>query len=429
MESNLEKLIKEKCSKGIEYKKIYEVTIWDKNFSGVERYMQSKIKKYKYLLANEAKSIINEGGNIYILTTGISDEKNYTTEELAGDYLCEGEIVAIPWGGTPNVKYYNGKFVTLDNRIATSNDTNVLNNKFLYYFMESSLKEISTYYRGAGIKHPSMKKILMMDIPIPPLEVQKEIVRILDNLTELTAELTSELTAELTARQKQYEYYRNKLLSFDKSAENLDTLHTHTHTHGYFYGQEIKWIKLGDIGSVCMCKRIMKNQTKTEGDIPFYKIGTFGKNADAYISKALFEEYKDKYSYPKKGTILLSASGTIGRTVIYNGEPAYFQDSNIVWIDNDERIILNKYLYYLYRIIDWKVEGGTIKRLYNDNIKNTVIPVPSLEVQEKTVQILDEFDKLTNYISEVLPAEIEARQKQYEYYRNKLLSFKELKTA
>ena len=95
----------------------------------------------------------------------------------------------------------------------------------------------------------------------------------------------------------------------------------------------------------------MKNQTKTEGDIPFYKIGTFGKNADAYISKALFKEYKDKYSYPKKGTILLSASGTIGRTVIYNGEPAYFQDSNIVWIDNDEKIILNTYLYYLYKIL------------------------------------------------------------------------------
>ena len=178
-----------------------------------------------------------------------------------------------------------------------------------------------------------------------------------------------------------------------------------------------------------MCKRIMKNQTKTEGDIPFYKIGTFGKNADAYISKALFKEYKDKYSYPKKGTILLSASGTIGRTVIYNGEPAYFQDSNIVWIDNDEKIILNKYLYYLYKIIDWKVEGGTIKRLYNDNIKNTVIPVPPLDVQEKIVNILDKFDKLTNDISEGLPAAIEARQKQYEYYRNKLLSFKELKTA
>ena len=98
----------------------------------------------------------------------------------------------------------------------------------------------------------------------------------------------------------------------------------------------VKYIRLGDIGQVCMCKRIMKSQTSSEGDVPFYKIGTFGGKPNAFISNELYEEYKRLYSYPKKGEILISAAGTVGRTVVYNGEPAYFQDSNIVWLSNDE---------------------------------------------------------------------------------------------
>lgn len=88
----------------------------------------------------------------------------------------------------------------------------------------------------------------------------------------------------------------------------------------------------------------MKSETSDQGDIPFYKIGTFGGLANAYISRETFEKYKSMYSYPKKGDILISAAGTIGRTVIYNGEPAYYQDSNIVWVDNNEKIVLNKFL-------------------------------------------------------------------------------------
>src|SRR5699024_641589 len=98
-------------------------------------------------------------------STGISQEKRYTTEELAGDYLAEGEIVCIPWGGMPNVKYYKGKFVTGDNRIATSLDTQILDNKFLYYWMQANLDIIASCYRGAGIQHPSMRSILLLQIP------------------------------------------------------------------------------------------------------------------------------------------------------------------------------------------------------------------------------------------------------------------------
>ena len=181
---------------------------------------------------------------------------------------------------------------------------------------------------------------------------------------------------------------------------------------------------MGNVGKVSMCKRIMKTETGTTGDIPFFKIGTFGGTANAFISKELFEKYKNAYSYPKKGDVLISAAGTIGRTVIFDGEPAYFQDSNIVWIDNDESIVLNKYLFYCYQLQPWQVSnGGTIARLYNDNISKTKISVPSIAEQKRIVSILDRFDALCHDLNAGLPAEIEARRKQYEYYRDKLLTF------
>jgi type I restriction enzyme, S subunit len=155
-------------------------------------------------------------------------------------------------------------------------------------------------------------------------------------------------------------------------------------------GWEIK--KLGEIGKVSMCKRVFKEDTTTEGDIPFYKIGTFGKSPDAYITKERYNEFRSKFSFPKKGDILISASGTIGRRVRYDGEPAYFQDSNIVWIDNNEKLVLNDYLYRFYEICNWGAsKGATISRLYNDNLKQIEIPYPkSLPEQQRIVAILDE---------------------------------------
>ncbi|MCR5234493.1 MAG: restriction endonuclease subunit S [Lachnospiraceae bacterium] len=175
-----------------------------------------------------------------------------------------------------------------------------------------------------------------------------------------------------------------------------------------------------------MCKRILKDETSTDGAVPFFKIGTFGGTPDAFISQTKYDEYTSKYSFPQKGDILISAAGTIGRTVRYNGEKAYFQDSNIVWIANDESIVLNDYLYYLYQLQPWKVSaGGTIARLYNDNISSAEVDVPSILEQKRIVEVLRHFDDLCNNLSEGLPAEIDARQKQYEYYRDKLLFFKE----
>ncbi len=137
----------------------------------------------------------------------------------------------------------------------------------------------------------------------------------------------------------------------------------------------------------------MKHQTTRYGEIPFYKIGTFGNTADAFISKKLFLEYKTKYSFPKKGDILISASGTIGRAVIYDGKPAYFQDSNIVWIDNNETLVKNDFLFYAYSHVKWNTEHTTILRLYNDNFRNTLIPLPPLNEQIAIANILSDVDR------------------------------------
>ena len=152
--------------------------------------------------------------------------------------------------------------------------------------------------------------------------------------------------------------------------------------------------KLGEIGSVSMCRRIFKEQTSENGEIPFYKIGTFGGEADAFISRELFEEYKAKYQYPKKGDILISASGSIGRTVVFTGKNEYFQDSNIVWLNHDKHLD-NSFLKCFYSIVKWAgIEGSTIKRLYNDNILNTAITLPSVEEQQKIGAYFENLDNL-----------------------------------
>lgn len=154
--------------------------------------------------------------------------------------------------------------------------------------------------------------------------------------------------------------------------------------------------RLGELGEPCMCKRILKEQTSPTGDIPFYKIGTFGGIQDAYISRELFEHYKEQYNYPKKGTLLLSAAGTIGRVVVFDGKDSYFQDSNIVWIDNDETKVTNDFLFYCYSRMQWKTEeGGIVSRLYNANLKSTSFIAPkSLAEQERIAKALSDVDAL-----------------------------------
>ena len=177
-------------------------------------------------------------------------------------------------------------------------------------------------------------------------------------------------------------------------------------------------LRLGEIGKISMCKRILKSQTNEFSGIPFYKISTFGGTPTVYIDEKVYLEYKEKYSYPKKGDILISAAGTIGKTVIFDGEDSYFQDSNIVWIENDESKVTNQFLYYFLQTNPFiTTNGSTIKRLYNDNLRDTKIPnVPSIQQQNQITDILGTLDKKIQ-INNQINQELEAMAKTlYDYW-------------
>ena len=170
---------------------LWQITTWDKNFNNVDKEWQPKTIKYKYLLSDELDSLRVDDGDIRILYTG--KDVGYTTEELAGDNISEGEVVSIPWGGIPTVKYHKGKFVTGDNRIATSNDTSKLTNKYLYYYLQGNIGEIASYYRGASLKHPCMKDVLKMTISYPSVQEQEKICSQFDMLEWLIEARKQEL--------------------------------------------------------------------------------------------------------------------------------------------------------------------------------------------------------------------------------------------
>ena len=151
--------------------------------------------------------------------------------------------------------------------------------------------------------------------------------------------------------------------------------------------------KLGEFGSVAMCKRIYKEQTSEQGDVPFFKIGTFGADPDAFISNELFEDYKRTYPYPTPGTLLISAAGSIGRIVEYQGEKAYFQDSNIVWLEHEHRLN-DAFLKPLYSKIEWGLEGSTIKRLYNKDLLSAEVTIPDGREQKEIGQFFAKLDDL-----------------------------------
>lgn len=385
--SKLDKLIKKLCPNGVEFYQLGDI-IEFRNGKGHEKNI---VDNGKYIVVNSK----------FISTNG--ETKKYSNKQISALYINDilmvmsdlpnGRALAKCFLVTENDKY------TLNQRICALKVKEIqkMNPKFLYYYLTRN-KQLLRYDNGVDQTNLKKENILKIDVAVPPLEIQNEIVHILDNFIELKEKLLT----ELKSRQKQYDYYFDKILNQNKYSK----------------------MKLGDIGQVKMCKRILKSQTNNIRGVPFYKIGTFGKKSDAYIDDETFNEYKTKYSYPKKGDILISCSGTIGRTVIFDGEPAYFQDSNIVWLEHDNTKILNEYLFYCYKTNPWKIStGGTIARLYNENILKAEISVPPIETQKEIVKKLNKWYNLINDISLGLPAEIKARQKQYEYYRDKLLTF------
>ena len=161
--------------------------------------------------------------------------------------------------------------------------------------------------------------------------------------------------------------------------------------------------KIGEDCSVLMCKRIFANQTSEQGDVPFYKIGTIGAEPDAFISKELFDEYKAKYSYPRKGEVMITCAGTVGKTIVFNGDDSYYQDSNIVWLSNPKQLYINSFLNYYLTRVNWnKLNSTTITRIYNDNLRELVIKYPCVKEQEKIVSLLSLLDQRIAVQSKVI---------------------------
>ncbi len=152
--------------------------------------------------------------------------------------------------------------------------------------------------------------------------------------------------------------------------------------------------RIGEDCTVNMCKRIFANQTSEQGDVPFFKIGTIGGTPDAYITRDLFEEYKAKYNYPHEGEVMITCAGTVGKTIVFDGEDAYFQDSNIVWLSNPKQLYINSFLNYVLSRVNWNIlNSTTITRIYNDNLRELVINYPSIKEQEKIVALLSLLDR------------------------------------
>ncbi len=254
---------------------------------------------------------------------------------------------------------------------------------FWQYFKSHRFNfDVNNYTEGSVREYLFYDNFARIRVAAPPLPEQQKIAEILTAQDAVIALMQKQI--ELL--QKQKKAFLQKM--FPKKGCTVPGIR--------FAGFTDAWEqrKFGDLGSVAMCKRIFKEQTTTTGEIPFYKIGTFGGEPDAFISRELFEEYKAKFSYPEVGDMLISASGTIGRTVEYTGKDEYFQDSNIVWFKHDDRVD-NSFLRCLYSIVEWSgIEGSTIKRLYNDNFLKTEFMLPCVEEQKKVGSFFSRLDTL-----------------------------------
>lgn len=337
-----------------------------------------------------------EHGHFYLESNNVKDGQiNHNSEIFINDefyekqkdkWLHTGDMVMVQSGHVGHAAVIPEE---LDNTAAHAlimfrNPKTNIEPYFLNYQYQTdkSKKKIENITTGNTIKHILASDMQNFVVDIPQYEEQKAIgdyFRYLDQLITLYQRKCDE-AKELK------KYMLQKM--FPQNGKKIPEIR--------FAGFTDDWEqrKFGDIGSVSMCKRIFKDETSDEGDIPFYKIGTFGGKPDAYISRELFEEYRLKFSYPKDGDILLSASGTIGRIVEYDGEEAYFQDSNIVWLSHDDSVS-NKFLKVLYPTVKWDgIEGSTIQRLYNDNFLKTRFMMPKLEEQEKLGEYFGQLNHL-----------------------------------
>lgn len=390
--NKLEELINELCPNGVEYKKIGDVC----------DILRGK-RLTKKELSDEGKYPVLHGGSSPMGYYNEYNRKANTT-------------VVVNTGNAGSVFFYDKEFWSSDACFSIY-PKDCLRDKFIFFFLSSNEHKLKSRIRYGAMPTIDSLAVETIKIPVPPLEVQDEIVKILDNFTLLTAELT----AELTARQKQYAFYRDYLLDFSdedvtKKTPDIDC-------------SNVEYIKLKD---VCKIGDGLHSTPIYDNNGSYYFINgnnlengriTFTENTKR-INISQYERYKIELD---DATILMSINGTIGKIALYNREPIILGKS-VAYFNVNERI-LKKYLYYLLQTnrsnayYEKNLTGSTIKNLGLKALREYQIPLPPIDVQKNIIKILDRFDKLNNDMSEGLPAEIEARKKQYEYYRDTLLSF------
>ena len=407
--SRLDELIKNLCPNGVEYKKLGEVATISRggNFqkkdfveSGVPCIHYGQIYTKYGLFADNTFTFISEKTARKQKMAVKNDIIMAVTSENIED-VCK----CLAWLGTEEV--------AISGHSAIIHHT--LDPKYLVYYLHSAhfFAQKRKLAHGTKVIEVTPSSLSDVVLPVPPLEVQREIVHILDHFTLLTAELT----AELTARQKQYEYYRDKLLSFD------------VHKGGMI---EASYSTLRDL-----CKNIFSGSTPSKGNSDYYDGGTipwirtqnvcFNEiwSVDTFITEKALKETSVKW-IPENCVIVAISGATAGRCAV-NKIPAT-TNQHCLNLEIDEKKALYKYVYYSLcskqkELISKK--QGARGDLNSSLILNTKIPIPKFEVQRKIVHVLDNFEKICTDLKIGLPAEIKKRQQQYEYYRDKLLSFQE----
>lgn len=301
--------------------------------------------------------------------------------------------VLIPRKGSLDKLYFvDTPFWNVDTIFYTEINTELVEPRYLYHYLKQA--HLEKLNKAGGVPSLTQAVLNNLTIPLPPLPIQQEIVRILDTFTNLTAELTDKLNAELTARRKQYEYYRDELLTF---------------------GEDVDYKTLPEIS--VNCDRQRKPVTKgkrNSGSYPYY--GASG--IVDYVSDYIFE-----------GDYLLISED--GANLLARSTPIAFSISGKNWVNNHAHVlkfetdVMRKYVeIYLNSIgLERYISGGAQPKLNQDNLNKIPIPVPENHRIQTIVDILTKFDKLCNDLGAGIPAEVSARQKQYEYYRGKLLRF------
>lgn len=307
---------------------------------------------------------------------------------------------------TADLDYYFGGFMGV---IRCVNDVNP---RYVFHILTSDLFQnyLNEVLNSSTINNLNSKVMEAFFVPIPPLDVQQEIVRILDAFTSLTAELT----AELTSRQKQYQYFRDKLLNFDDISDR-GGYETNPITKALWHNKKVVFKALGNISeNLDFMRKPITSGLREKGNIPYY--GASG--IVDYVKDYIFE-----------GDYLLVSED--GANLLARNTPIAFSISGKNWVNNHAHVLkFNTYTerrfveFYLNNIdLTPYISGASQPKLNKNNLSNIKIPAPPFEEQQRIVTILDKFETLTNSIVDGLPKEIELRRKQYEYYREKLLSF------